>query len=47
MVASVRHVDTEYDELLMRGTERDQARRRVDERIDEVLAAWSRGATTP
>lgn len=47
VVASVRHGDTEYDELLMRGVPRDEARRRVATRIDEVLGAWSRGSATP
>ncbi|GAA4924053.1 DUF2293 domain-containing protein [Streptomyces coeruleoprunus] len=38
--ASVRHVDTEYDALLMNGVPRRQARTRVAPVIDAVLAAW-------
>ncbi|MFG2331303.1 DUF2293 domain-containing protein [Streptomyces sp. NPDC048604] len=38
--ASVRHVDTEYDALLMRGVPRNQARTRVAPVIDTVLRAW-------
>ncbi|GAA0568335.1 DUF2293 domain-containing protein [Paractinoplanes ferrugineus] len=40
VVASVRHEDTDYDELLMTGVPRDQARERIRDRIDEVLARW-------
>ncbi len=40
VVASVRHEDTHYDELLMDGVPRLEARNQVRERIDEVLAAW-------
>lgn len=45
VVASVRHLDTDYDELLMSGVDRDDARRRVHERVDDVLDAWRSGAT--
>ncbi|MEV4945923.1 DUF2293 domain-containing protein [Streptomyces sp. NPDC053755] len=38
--ASVRHVDTEYDTLLMRGVPRHQARTRVAPAIEAVLRAW-------
>ncbi|MET9437498.1 DUF2293 domain-containing protein [Streptomyces sp. NPDC006551] len=40
--ASVRHVDTEYDTLLMRGVPRHQARTRVAPAIEAVLRAWRR-----
>ncbi|MDN3295348.1 DUF2293 domain-containing protein [Streptomyces ficellus] len=40
--ASVRHVDTEYDALLMRGVPRRQARTRVAPAIEAVLEAWRR-----
>ncbi|MGA4861185.1 DUF2293 domain-containing protein [Streptomyces lavendulocolor] len=40
--ASVRHLDTEYDALLMRGVPRRQARTRVAPVIESVLAAWRR-----
>ena len=40
VVASVRHLDTEYDALLMRGVPRREARDRIRSRIDAVLTAW-------
>ncbi len=40
VVASVRHLDTDYDELLMSGVDREAARVRVDETVDAVLTAW-------
>ncbi|MEU6948192.1 DUF2293 domain-containing protein [Streptomyces sp. NPDC046316] len=41
--AAVRHVDTEYDSLLMRGVPRHQARTRVAPAIETVLRAWRPG----
>jgi hypothetical protein len=40
VVASVRHEDTRYDELLMSGTPRVQAREAVRSDIDRILDAW-------
>ncbi|MET0234923.1 MAG: DUF2293 domain-containing protein [Kibdelosporangium sp.] len=40
VIASIRHEDTEYDELLMSGVERDEARTRIRTDIDSVLARW-------
>jgi hypothetical protein len=40
VVASVRHEDTAYDELLMGGVPRDLARERIREDIDRVLDRW-------
>jgi len=40
VIAAVRHSHTEYDELLARGVDRSDARQRVADRIDEILAAW-------
>jgi hypothetical protein len=40
VAASVRHVDTDYDRLLMSGVDRETARRRVRERVEEVLSGW-------
>jgi hypothetical protein len=40
VVASVRHEDTAYDELLMAGVPREQARERVRNDIDQVLERW-------
>jgi hypothetical protein len=42
VIASVRHLDTEYDDLLMSGVDRADARERIRPAIDSVLAAWSR-----
>jgi hypothetical protein len=46
VVASVRHEDTAYEELLMAGVARARARDRVRADIDEVLAAWTAQPTT-
>ena len=42
VVASVRHEDTRYDELIMSGVERSEARDRVRLDVDRVLASWRR-----
>jgi len=42
VAASVRHRDTPYDELLMAGLDRDDARERVLARVTEVLEGWRR-----
>jgi hypothetical protein len=44
VAASVRHLDTRYDELLMAGVDRETARRQVRKRVDDVLSDW-RAAT--
>jgi hypothetical protein len=41
VVAHVRHSHTRYDELLMAGTDRAEARLQVREQIDRVLEKWS------
>ena len=41
VVASVRHQDTNYDELLMSGVPREDARDRVRPVIDAVLDTWA------
>lgn len=41
VVASVRHLDTDYDDLLMSGVPREDARDQIRSAIDRVLAAWS------
>ena len=43
VVASVRHVDTDYDELLMSGVDRESARARVHTRVEDVVSAWRDG----
>jgi hypothetical protein len=40
VVASVRHRDTDYDELLMAGVPRAVAREQVRPAVDRVLATW-------
>jgi hypothetical protein len=43
VVASIRHRDTDYDDLLMSGADRADARDRVREQVDDVLERWRRG----
>jgi hypothetical protein len=40
VVASIRHRDTSYDELLMSGIDRSEARQRVRRDVDGVLDTW-------
>lgn len=40
VVASVRHVDTPYDQLLMSGVPRHEARRRIAADVEARLGAW-------
>lgn len=40
VVAHIRHAETNYDELLMRGVDRNDARSRIKEKIDRVLDGW-------
>ncbi|MFD3619684.1 DUF2293 domain-containing protein [Streptomyces sp. NPDC058676] len=40
VVASVRHVDTPYDQLLMSGVARHEARRRIAAAVETVLRGW-------
>lgn len=40
MIASIRHQDTGYDALLGSGVGRAEARERIRDQIDRVLAAW-------
>lgn len=43
VAASVRHIDTDYDDLLMSGVDRDSARAQVYDRVEDVLNAWRDG----
>jgi hypothetical protein len=43
VVASVRHVDTPYDQLLMSGVPRHKARRRIGAGVETVLQGWRSG----
>lgn len=40
VAASVRHLDTAYDELLMSGTSREEARQRVRPKVERILDDW-------
>ncbi|MEU5889912.1 DUF2293 domain-containing protein [Streptomyces sp. NPDC047461] len=40
VVASVRHLDTPYDQLLMSGVPRHEARRRIAAAVERVLDGW-------
>jgi hypothetical protein len=40
VVAAVRHADTPYDELLMSGVDRDEARWRIESQVGEILERW-------
>jgi len=40
VAASVRHVDTPYDQLLMSGVPRYEARRRIAAGVERVLRSW-------
>jgi hypothetical protein len=40
VVASVRHEDTDYDELLMVGVERFDAREQVRDDVDRAMRSW-------
>lgn len=45
-MASVRHIDTNYDKLLMSAVERETARRQVHQRVEDVLSNWRDGGAT-
>jgi hypothetical protein len=39
-MAAIRHEDTRYEELLMEGVARTEARELVHDDVDQVLQAW-------
>lgn len=43
VLAHIRHTETSYDELLMRGTDRHEARSMVRDKIDQILEKWGEG----
>ncbi|MFC4072293.1 DUF2293 domain-containing protein [Actinoplanes subglobosus] len=43
VIASIRHGDTPYDDLLMSGVPRDEARSRIRADIDRILTLWRAG----
>jgi hypothetical protein len=47
VIASIRHEDTAYEDLLMTGVPRMEARELVREDVDSVLCAWSNGSARP
>jgi hypothetical protein len=44
VAASVRHEDTPYDDLLMSGVDRDEARDRIRDQVRRVLDDWRRAS---
>jgi hypothetical protein len=42
VTAHIRHVNTNYDELLAKGWERHEARRQVEHQVRSILADWLR-----
>lgn len=40
VAASIRHLDTDYDTLLMAGVDRTEARHRVRDDVDRILDRW-------
>jgi hypothetical protein len=40
VIASVRHEDTDYDQLMMTGVDRADARERVRDDVDRILERW-------
>jgi hypothetical protein len=40
VVAAVRHADTPYGARLMSGVDHDEARRRLQAEVDEILVRW-------
>ncbi|MFE9766392.1 DUF2293 domain-containing protein [Streptomyces sp. NPDC005808] len=45
--ASVRHTDTPYDQLLMSGVPRHEARRRIAEVVETTVRGWQAGQVPP
>jgi hypothetical protein len=43
VAASVRHLDTPYDQLLMSGVPRHEARRRISAGVETVVRGWRSG----
>jgi hypothetical protein len=41
VVAHIRHTETPYDDLLLQGCDRYEARARVRDAVENVLRAWS------
>lgn len=41
VIAHIRHSETPYDGLLAKGLDRQEARARVEEKVDEILSKWA------
>lgn len=46
MTTALRHLMTDYDTLLLHGVERQEARRRVQPRVNAMLKVWLRKQTS-
>jgi len=44
VAAHVRHGETQYDDLLMEGQDRFDARERVQPKVEEILEKWTSGS---
>jgi hypothetical protein len=40
VIAHIRHAETPYDRLLAKGYDRQNARARVEEKVDAILSKW-------
>ncbi len=40
MQTSLRHLMTDYDQMLLEGVDREEARRRVQPKINAMIAGW-------
>ncbi|QWW69359.1 DUF2293 domain-containing protein [Rhizobium sp. WYJ-E13] len=38
----LRHTMTDYDQMLLAGVERDEARRRVQPKVNAIISAWNK-----
>lgn len=47
VAAAIRHLDTFYDQLLMEGMDRLQARAHVQPEVERVIAGWRKQAAPP
>jgi hypothetical protein len=46
VIAHVRHAETNYDELLLKGIERLDAREKVYPEVSRILDRWEHGGST-
>lgn len=42
MQTTIRHMMTEYDQMLLCGVDREEARRRVQPKVNAMIASWKR-----